>query len=811
MSALATFPLLVTLLTADPRPSLVALELANRNREALARAQQEAADRPAAARQIGLDYLRGHLLDLLGRPGDAGEAFAAAINATPRLAFYSRYRLAVDQEQLGHPEVAAGLIATAASAEPASPLLPEAIRLLSRTLGRGGDCRLLRAQRPRQLPAPERPQVLLDQADCDLKGTPSLAVPGAPARELAHPVRPPSGLPGARAEPAAPGGEAAHPIRPLAGSPGRDPADPLRPPAESHHREAARNLLTALLEENHSDDVARAAAERLAALVPDGEHGHVPLLLGLAFFAHRELERAARLLAQVPGPPGKPRTASAREAADARYLLGRVRFAQELYEPAGADFAALAESAAGSAERARARLQQGRCYEMQGQWQRATATFRLAFLAEPEGETAPAALLSTLRLEWRSGNEETASSLFAMLGGRSAWREAFRRAALFLAASDLVRGRGDRAGSWLDRAAGGSREGERTEVAYWRGRLAELRQDAAAAVAAYLPLLREDPYHPLAQSARARLGAEPLAAAAQAVGRKLAASRRPADLAGAWLLLGAADPAGKAAERKLRQLLLANRGTAPFMSLEEASVEAWPLWSEPLRRPEEMLLALGAWHEGAPAVRDHFPPGSPSLALTGCRLLARTGETSRAIQLAEALRERVPEGLPLALLPPAFDQCLYPLAYREALLAEGRLRGVDPLLLAALIRVESRFDRLAISPSAARGLTQFAFPAARQVASRIGMERLDPDDLFKPEVAIDLGGAYLAELLRAFHGARHAALAAYDAGEAQAAQWRSWCFSQEPEEYFTKVSSKETRGFLEKVLAGWAHYRRLYS
>jgi soluble lytic murein transglycosylase len=740
-AALATAPV-------DPRLPLATLELEGRNAEALARAQQELADRPAASHQVGLDYLRGHLLALLGRPSDAAEAFGAAMGNSPRLSFYSRYRLSLEQEQLGHPEMAAGLIATAIGKDASSPLLAEAVRTLVRTLGRGGDCRLLRNLKPRQLPAPERRQIVLAQAECTLRG-------GTP--------------------------------------------------------DSARSQLVSLLEENHEDDVARIAAERLAGLLPDTERGRLALLLATTFFEHRDFERSLRQLGHVLGYLGSGKTPASREIAEARYTLGRVHFWQGRFAAAAQVFGSIAESSGNAAERARALFQQGRAFEMLGQWQRATASFRLAYLAQPEGEWAASSLLSTLRLEWRAGNEAPALSILEVLAANGAWRESTRRASLFLATSDLVRGRGDRAEAWLDRAGNGSRDDEQPEIAYWRGRLAEVRHDGPAAVAAYLGLLRLDLYHPLAQAALARLPSEPLAHSASELAHKLAASRRREDLLGAWLLLGPGDATGRAVESKLRQLFGADRGAAPFIAMSEVPIAAWPLWTASLHRPEELLLALGAWSDGAPAVREHFPPSDPSLGLTGSLLLARNGETARSIQLAEAMRERLPSRLPAELLARPFQQCLYPLAYREPLLAEGRLRGLDPYLLAALIRAESRFDHRALSAAAARGLTQFALPTARHVASRIGMERLEADDLYKPEVAIDLGGAYLAALLHDFGGRPHLAITAYNAGEPQAQLWRSYCFSTQPEEYFSKIGSRETRGYVERVLSNWAHYQRLYS
>ncbi|HEX5758805.1 MAG TPA: lytic transglycosylase domain-containing protein, partial [Thermoanaerobaculia bacterium] len=240
-------------------------------------------------------------------------------------------------------------------------------------------------------------------------------------------------------------------------------------------------------------------------------------------------------------------------------------------------------------------------------------------------------------------------------------------------------------------------------------------------------------------------------------------------------------------------------------------VERWPLWDEPLGLPEELLLGLGLWREGAPAIPERFPPVDPSLALTGATLLARAGETRRSILLAEAIRLRTPERLPLALQAAAFRALLYPLPYRDALLAEARRRRLDPHLLAAVVREESRFDPRALSGAAARGLMQLALPTARRVAAQTELRRVGPEDLYRPEVSLALGAAYLAELLREMSGSEHLAVAAYNAGPPQARLWRSYCTSDDPAEYLTKVGFRETRTYLRRVLAAREQYERLYA
>lgn len=237
-----------------------------------------------------------------------------------------------------------------------------------------------------------------------------------------------------------------------------------------------------------------------------------------------------------------------------------------------------------------------------------------------------------------------ALSFYQRLTARQEWSGEAARAALFLASSDIVRGRRDRARSWLGQAALGTRD-DRLEASYWSGRLAELDNDSRGAVLRYVEVLRADPYHPLSRSIRARLATPALARAAASEGRRLAASPIATDVYGAWLLLED-DPTGQAAQHKLEQMLASDRSAAPYLRLAEVPVRRWPLWKHALNRSEDMLLALGLWQDGAPAVRDHFPLSNPSLAFTGGLLLARGGEISHSITVAEALRSRFPNASP---------------------------------------------------------------------------------------------------------------------------------------------------------------------
>lgn len=87
--------------------------------------------------------------------------------------------------------------------------------------------------------------------------------------------------------------------------------------------------------------------------------------------------------------------------------------------------------------------------------------------------------------------------------------------------------------------------------------------------------------------------------------------------------------------------------------------------------------------------------------------------------------------------------------------------GLPADLLLALIWVESRFDREAVSPAGARGLMQLMPGTACDMARALDEDDPDPHD---PCFAVRAGAAYLALLRDRFGGDLDVALAAYACG-----------------------------------------------
>jgi soluble lytic murein transglycosylase len=96
----------------------------------------------------------------------------------------------------------------------------------------------------------------------------------------------------------------------------------------------------------------------------------------------------------------------------------------------------------------------------------------------------------------------------------------------------------------------------------------------------------------------------------------------------------------------------------------------------------------------------------------------------------------------------------------ETIVAEAAEARIDPLLVLALIEVESSFDLDALSGRGARGLMQLRPTTMRREAERSGIEFGDPHE---PVAIVQAGVRYLRRLLDAF-GREELALMAYNAG-----------------------------------------------
>jgi len=155
-------------------------------------------------------------------------------------------------------------------------------------------------------------------------------------------------------------------------------------------------------------------------------------------------------------------------------------------------------------------------------------------------------------------------------------------------------------------------------------------------------------------------------------------------------------------------------------------------------------------------------------------------------------------------------QYAYPLHYRDVVLRHAAEHQIDPLLVTAVMHVESSFRPNAVSPKGAKGLMQLMPSTAEWAASQMGMSTYSEEMLFDPEINVSIGVWYLANLRRLFDNDTALALAAYNGGRANVLRWlseESWSGSVEDAD---DIPFPETRAYVKKVLTTYEWYRRVW-
>jgi len=109
-------------------------------------------------------------------------------------------------------------------------------------------------------------------------------------------------------------------------------------------------------------------------------------------------------------------------------------------------------------------------------------------------------------------------------------------------------------------------------------------------------------------------------------------------------------------------------------------------------------------------------------------------------------------------------------AVHGSLSAAALSYGVDYDLLKALVATESAFNSKAVSPKGAVGLMQIMPTTAQRYGVQSDRGASVSAKLTDPDLNIQTGTRYLADLLRLFGGQTELALAAYNAGEAAVAR-----------------------------------------
>lgn len=153
---------------------------------------------------------------------------------------------------------------------------------------------------------------------------------------------------------------------------------------------------------------------------------------------------------------------------------------------------------------------------------------------------------------------------------------------------------------------------------------------------------------------------------------------------------------------------------------------------------------------------------------------------------------------------------LYPINYKEHISKYSAVYDVDPLLIAAIIRAESKYYKDAESHKGARGLMQITPATGEWIAQKIGIKNYNSDMLYDPEINIMMGCWYINNLKKQFNNNIELVLAAYNGGSGNVGKWLKDAKYSKDGVSLMNIPFKETKDYIERVQNNYKIYSKLY-
>jgi soluble lytic murein transglycosylase len=506
---------------------------------------------------------------------------------------------------------------------------------------------------------------------------------------------------------------------------------------------------------------AEAAGDRLSELMAGG----TPLP---PISMSERIDRAERLLkGGVPKTASDEAEAIVTESRDAGIALRALRVVADAaarlkrYE-AAARALELAVNRAPAEQRVRLRLDQARMLIRAGQASKAQPILTQISTTGTEAEAADALALHAGALE-DGGRDAEAAALYRQIASRFPNRNVAGEAMWRLGWIAWLRGDVGAAGEqWTRLAEAPGGRAFRREALYWRARAVEHVRGRDAAEPLYVKLLTEAP-----RSYYGMLAARRGTRAPEAPSRSATAAFPPKPEEAV-----AADPSFARVDL-LRRIGLVEYAWEELEDVVRASVG-------------DHVRLYGA---SAAYVRDERYHMALRIARRHFVMLADSGDPA---------------------LPRAFWEIVYPLGWRNEVAEAAKRAGLDPYLVAAVVREESSYYPRAVSRAGARGLMQLMPATARPMADLRGLAFEGGSLLDDPRANLDIGASFLSGLLKEF-GDPRLALAAYNAGPKRVRDWWKARRTNDMEAWVEQIPYDETRHYVKRVTLSWEEYRRIYA
>jgi soluble lytic murein transglycosylase len=310
---------------------------------------------------------------------------------------------------------------------------------------------------------------------------------------------------------------------------------------------------------------------------------------------------------------------------------------------------------------------------------------------------------------------------------------------------------------------------------YWRGRLAEEEGNPAMARAFYQKLSDRFRNYYYAELGRERLKGLPSAGGPTEAPPRYALLDHISPLSTTGKISAAEPPDDNLRVERAR--LLSNGGLADMAvrELQAAASQEGGSWA-----PPEMARV---YQDGGRYDR-------------GIEIMKRSTPNYFAVDIPD--------------LPRPYWEALFPKAYWTDLRKYSELNGLDPYLVASLIRQESEFNALALSRANAVGLMQLLPKTGKSVAKQVKLRGYSAPQLYTPAVNLELGTRYFKDMVDKYNGQFEYALAAYNAGTDRVGDWLGQGHYRDPQEFVESIPFTETREYVQAILRNASVYRQLY-
>jgi len=165
---------------------------------------------------------------------------------------------------------------------------------------------------------------------------------------------------------------------------------------------------------------------------------------------------------------------------------------------------------------------------------------------------------------------------------------------------------------------------------------------------------------------------------------------------------------------------------------------------------------------------------------------------------------------PAERAPKEFIEIAFPRVHRAETSKAAEKYAMDPHLVWAIIRQESRYDASAVSPAGAMGLMQVTPEAAGLARKRGKIPAGAVTELLDPRKNLGYGIRILAKNLDSFKGKLVPAVASYNADARKVRDWIKRNGKMKQDEFIENIPYLETRIYVKKVLAGYQAYSMLH-